>query len=96
MRRRWTHGIKFALGKYTVSPAVYEEMDSETLNQYLLRHLSGDWGELHDDVVKEEMDRRVQENSGEVISYFKTEDGFEFLIVTVLGMTTTALLPEEY
>ena len=61
---------------------------------YLLRHISGDWGEL------EEEDKRENEfslrNGFRILSAYNTQSGRLWIITEADRSVTTFLLPEEY
>jgi len=61
---------------------------------YLLRHISGDWGEL------EEEDKRENEfslrNGFRILSAYNTQSGRLWIITEADRSATTFLLPEEY
>ena len=66
----------------------------ENLFAYLVRHLSGDWGDLGDD------DKRENEfslkNGFRILSAYNTNSGKLWIITEADRSVTTFLLPEEY
>ena len=62
---------------------------------YLVRHLSGDWGD-HSDEDRRENDLSLREGF-RLLSAYTTRHGTQFWIITEADRSvTTFLLPEEY
>lgn len=66
----------------------------EDLFGYLVRHLSGDWGDL-DDEDKRENEFSLK-NGFRILSAFNTSSGKLWIITEADRSVTTFLLPEEY
>ena len=64
------------------------------LFEYLVRHLSGDWGEL-DDNDKRENEFSLK-NGFRILSAYNTSSGKLWIITEADRSVTTFLLPEEY
>ena len=90
-------GARFPLGETYITPGAQEALDiaGETAIQYLRRHISGDWGELSEDDVKEN-EVSVQEGF-RLLSSYRTVKGQKIWIITEADRSsTTILLPSEY
>lgn len=90
-------GIKFTPGTVVATPGVLEAFraSGDDPASFLLRHLSGDWGEL------DKHDRRENELSVEhgwrILSCYRLSSGTRIWIITEADRSvTTFLLPEEY
>lgn len=88
---------KFNLGQLVATPgalAAIEEADQSPI-EFLIRHQSGDWGEI----CKE--DRRENELSLKhgfrLLSAYRTTKGVKLWVITEADRSaTTILLPDEY
>lgn len=71
-----------------------EEGSGDDTMAYLVRHITGDWGEL------DEHDRRENELSARegfrILSVYRMSDGTRFWIITEADRSSTTFLPEEY
>ena len=88
-------GSKFPPGKIVSTPGALANVPEPEMFKGLVRHLSGDWGEL------DEHDRRENEISltegFRLLSRYVTPTGTAFWIITEHDRSaTTILLPEEY
>ena len=90
--------IRFPPGRVLLTPGaaqrLQENEDAHFLD-YLIRHLSGDWGDLdvHDRKVNEEALKSGQR----LLSSYTLPDGRSLWIITDADRScTTALTPEEY
>ncbi len=88
---------KFSPGQFVITPGCLEAFHKtgDRIVPYLLRHLSGDWGEV------DEHDRQENEFSLQkglrLLSAYRLSDGTKFWLITEADRSvTTALLPEEY
>jgi hypothetical protein len=90
-------GAAFSLGETFITPGAQEALDiaGETALQFLLRHMSADWGELSEDDIKEN-ELSLQEGF-RLLSAYRTVKGQKIWIITEADRTaTTILLPSEY
>ena len=88
---------RFALGETFITPGAEEALQiaGQTALEFLRRHMSGDWGELSDDDVKQN-DLSV-ENGCRLLSRYETKKGERIWIITEADRSaTTILLPMEY
>lgn len=89
---------RFAPGKVLLTPGAVDVLQANEdcdIRDYLIRHLTGDWGELdaHDRKVNEEALR----NSHRLLSSYTLPDGKTLWIITDADRSaTTALTPQEY
>ena len=91
-------GHLFESGKLCITPgaaAVFEMSENiNGLSKILMRHCSGDWGDVSDD-DKELNDQSVADGTRIMSQY--TVDGDKVWIITEADRSsTTILLPEEY
>jgi hypothetical protein len=88
---------RFALGQTVITPGAEEaiELAGQTAAEFLRRHISGDWGELSDDDVKE--NELSLEKGFRLLSRYETTKGERIWIITEADRSaTTILLPSEY
>ena len=88
---------RFALGQTVITPGAEEalELAGQTAIEFLRRHMSGDWGELSDDDIKE--NELSLEQGFRLLSRYETAKGELLWIITEADRSaTTILLPSEY
>ena len=92
-----TGKILFYPGQVVATPGVLEAIHAsgEPAYDFLLRHLTGDWGEV------DEHDRRENEQSLEhgwrILSAYTLSNGVKIWVITEADRSSTCfLLPEEY
>lgn len=88
---------KFFPGQILMTPGALDAFKTadDFPRNYLVRHLSGDWGEMSEG-DKRENDFSV-ENGFRVFSAYHLKDGEKIWIITEADRSaTTILLPEEY
>ena len=88
---------RFALGQTVITPGAEEalELAGQTAIEFLRRHMSGDWGELSDEDVKEN-EFSLREGL-RLLSAYQTGKGQKLWIITEADRSaTTILLPSEY
>jgi len=88
---------RFALGQTVITPGAEEalEIAGQTATEFLCRHMSGDWGELSDEDVKE--NELSLKEGFRLLSRYETAKGELFWIITEADRSaTTILLPMEY
>jgi len=88
---------KFSLGHVVITPGALQAFHTagDRIVPFLLRHVSGDWGEL------DEHDRRENQFSLQkglrLLSAYRLSDGTTIWVITEADRSvTTFLLPEEY
>lgn len=88
---------RFTLGQTLITPGALEalQISGQTAIEFLRRHISGDWGELSDDDVKE--NELSLEQGFRLLSRYQTSKGERLWIITEADRSaTTILLPIEY
>ncbi len=88
---------KFSLGQIVATPGALEALQEaqETPLRYILRHVSGDWGELdrHDQRENE----RSLKHGFRLLSAYSLSTGTKLWVITEADRSATMLLlPEEY
>ena len=93
---------KFSLGRIVATPGALEALAAagQSAGEFLARHVTGDWGELHDD------DRRLNNlaltDGSRLLSAYVTSKGERIWVITEAAddsgrrYSTTILKPEEY
>lgn len=87
----------FSLGQIVATPGVLEALEKtgQTPNEFIKRHVSGDWGSL--DAFDVEQNNAALVNGGRLLSAYNLSDGTRIWIITESDCSvTTALLPSEY
>ena len=85
---------RFALGQTVITPGAEEALQQagQTAIEFLRRHMSGDWGELSDDDVKE--NELSLEQGFRLWSRYETTKGERLWVITEADRSaTTILLP---
>ena len=88
---------RFELGQTVITPGAEEALETagQTANDFLRRHVTGDWGELSDGDVKE--NELSLEQGFRLLSRYQTTKGERLWIITEADRSaTTILLPLEY
>jgi hypothetical protein len=88
---------KFPLGQVVATPGALEALrqagDEPLL--YLVRHQSGDWGEVCEEDAKE--NEFSVENGFRILSAYTLKDGTRIWVITEADRSSTCiLLPSEY
>ena len=88
---------KFPLGRVVATPGVLRAITEagNSPQEFLDRHIAGDWGDLDDE------DRKENEfsvaNGFRILSAYRLRDGIKIWVITEADRSaTTFLLPEEY
>lgn len=88
-------GLTFPLGHIFSTPGVIQSIPNQEIVDALMRHASGDWGDL-DPEDKQANDDAIL-HGGRILSAYTSSDGIRFWIITEADRSmTTILLPEEY
>ena len=88
---------RFTLGQTFITPGAQEaiQIAGQTEIEFLRRHMSGDWGDLSDEDVKEN-EFSLKEGL-RLLSAYQTGKGQKLWIITEADRSaTTILLPSEY
>lgn len=86
---------KFSPGRLCITPGALAVLTEEDVGTALVRHLSGDWGDVDD------YDRRENELSLQMgfrlLSVYHSSNAVKFWIISEADRSaTTILLPDEY
>lgn len=87
----------FSLGRVAITPGAVMTLQVAEYHpvQFLARHITGDWGDLPEEDVKEN-DFALQRGL-RVFSAYKLDTGSTIYVITEWDRSvTTLLLPEEY
>lgn len=86
---------RFALGRILATPGALEILTLDQVRTCLVRHVSGDWGDLSEQ-DKAENELSVAQNF-RILSAYNLPDGEKIWVITEADRSaTTLLLPEEY
>ena len=87
--------VSFPLGRVVITRNALDTLPSHDVQQALLRHASGDWGELdHEDWQENELSLR---SGYRLLSAYTASNAVKFWIITEANRSaTTVLLPEDY
>jgi hypothetical protein len=88
---------RFTLGQTVITPGAEEalQLAGQTATQFLRRHISGDWGELSQDDLKEN-EFSLKEGFRLLSRYQTTKGEWLWIITEADRSATTILLPIEY
>lgn len=87
----------FALGQIVATPGALEALEKtrQTAEEFISRHVSGDWGTLPAEDVQ--ANEEAVKNSGRLLSAYHLNDGAKIWLITEWDRSaTTLLLPAEY
>jgi len=89
--------IKFQLGQVVATPGALDAFQGtgQSPNEFLSRHVSGDWGDLCDE------DKQTNEDAlnygGRIFSAYHLSNGEKVWVITEADRSSTCvLLPSEY
>jgi len=86
---------KFPTGRIVMTPGAMAELTRHEAAEGLLRHVSGDWGDL--DTHDRRENEVALEHGFRLFSTYVSSGGTKFYIITEYDRSvTTILLPEEY
>jgi hypothetical protein len=86
---------QFSPGRIVISPGASLELTKEDVLWGLIRHLSGDWGELDEEDWKE--NEAALQYGFRLLSRYRVREKVTFWIITEHDRSvTTVLLPDEY
>lgn len=89
--------VRFSLGRTVATPGALEAIAAaaQTPDEFLRRHVTGDWGDMSDDDKRENefsVDKRLR-----IFSAYHTNQGEKIWVITEADRSaTTLLLPSEY
>ena len=86
---------KFPAGRVVITSGADAELSEADVFEALLRHVSGDWGDLDEQDWKQ--NDAALEDGGQLLSQYWSQTGTKFWIITEHDRSVTnVLLPEEY
>jgi hypothetical protein len=86
---------KFQLGQIVATPNALNHLTQDDIRSGIIRHQSGDWGDLDEDDRKE--NDLSLERGTRLLSVYHASNGVTFWIITEADKSsTTVLLPEDY
>ena len=86
---------KFQLGQIVATPNALNNLTQDDIRSGIIRHQSGDWGDLDADDRKE--NDLALERGPRLLSAYQASNGVKFWIITEADKSsTTVLLPEDY
>jgi hypothetical protein len=86
---------KFQLGQIVATPNALNHLTQDDIRSGIIRHQSGDWGDLDADDRKE--NDLSLERGTRLLSAYLASNGTKFWIITEADKSsTTVLLPEDY
>lgn len=86
---------KFPFGKIVSTTSVLYCLTYDDILAGLLRHITGDWGDVNSDGRKE--NELSLKKGFRLVSAYHAANGVKFLIITEADRTaTTVMLPEDY
>ena len=86
---------KFPLGQLVATPNALVHLTEGDILSALLRHQSGDWGDVCSDDRKE--NDLSLEKGFRLLSVYRASSGVKFWIITEAGReVTTVLMPDDY
>jgi hypothetical protein len=86
---------KFQLGQIVATPNALNHLTQDDILSGIIRHQSGDWGDLGEDDRKE--NDLSLERGTRLLSAYQASNGVKFWIITEADRSaTTVLMPEDY
>ena len=86
---------KFQLGQIVATPNALDHLTQDDIRSGIIRHQSGDWGDLDADDRKE--NDLALERGTRLLSAYQAGNGVKFWIITEGDKSsTTVLMPEDY
>ena len=90
-------GIRFSPGSLYITPgaAAAFKASGDDVTGYLIRHISGDWGDV--DVHDRRENELSLQHGWRILSAYRMLDGTKFWVITEADRSSTCfLLPSEY
>lgn len=87
--------VKFSLGQIFCTPGIFSEVSLDAVTLALMRHQTGDWGDICEEDAQE--NELALEQGFRLLSVYHSENKIRFWIITEADRSvTTILLPNEY
>jgi hypothetical protein len=85
---------KFALGQIVITSIALARLAPHAIDEGLIRHASGDWGDLdHDDIW---LNEDALKHGDRLLSVYGQGEDLFWIITEADRSVTTILLPEDY
>ena len=97
MKHQLSGNHLFALGQIVATPGALDALEKagQTAEEFISRHVSGDWGTLPAEDVQANND--ALERNGRILSAYRLHDGVKIWLITEWDRSaTTVLLPGDY
>ena len=95
MAIRLIRTASFDVGMLLITRQALQSVNAEDVHKSVIRHLSGDWGDLCDDDWR--ANDSALRNGGRLLSSYVDRTGVRFWIITECDRSvTTILLPQDY
>jgi hypothetical protein len=85
---------KFPLGQIVITANANAQLDSQAVNEALIRHAAGDWGEVCED-DRQENELSLKEGF-RLLSVYRSGQTKFWIITEADRSVTTVLMPEDY
>src|SRR4051794_2633423 len=85
---------KFPLGQIVITANANAQLDSQAVNEGLIRHASGDWGEVCEEDRKE--NELSLKEGYRLLSVYRSGKTKFWIITEADRSVTTVLMPEDY
>jgi hypothetical protein len=85
---------RFPLGQIVITANAHAQLDSQAVNEGLIRHAGGDWGEVCED-DRQENELSLKEGF-RLLSVYRSGKMKFWIITEADRSVTTVLMPEDY
>ena len=86
----------FRIGEVFATPKIMEKMDIKEVEEYIKRHVQGDFGDIAEEDKKANMEA-IESHDSNIISGYRTQEEEIFFIITEADRSATTVLMEgEY
>ena len=85
---------KFPLGQIVITTNADAQLTSQAVNESLIRHASGDWGEVCKDDAA--LNNEALKQGDRVLSVYRSGETRFWIITEADRSVTTILMPEDY
>ena len=79
---------------YYISQTLFDITTPPELKEALVRHFSGQWGDVSEE-IRRANEKALVDTSSALISFHKSIDGFPFVIVTSRDRLLTSLMTQD-
>ena len=89
-----TANPKFPLGQLVITANAQAQLEPETVQRAITRHVAGDWGEVCPDDAK--LNDQALKHGSRLLSVYGEGEGRFWIITEADRSVTTVLMPEDY